>query len=148
MIEQLKSRGYRSDPVKAWKTESSDDHEEGEEEEGEEMGGKGQSDYNYLLSMQLWSLTREKKEELIKNRDKKVCIFLVKGRHLHCTLYPKVEELRILKEKTPKDLWKEDINAFMEELEVIHVTGHGSYWSWLGFIKWHLVIGLPLELIN
>ena len=30
----------------------------------------------------------------------------------------KVEELRILKEKTPKDLWKEDINEFMEELDV------------------------------
>lgn len=75
MIEQLKSRGYRSDPVKAWKAESSDDHEEeggAEGEEQSETGDKGQPDYNYLLSMQLWSLTREKKEELLKNRDKKV----------------------------------------------------------------------------
>lgn len=71
MIEQLKSRGYRSDPVKAWKAETSDDHEEGEAEE-EETQDKGQPDYNYLLSMQLWSLTRERKEELLKNRDKKV----------------------------------------------------------------------------
>lgn len=74
MIEQLKSRGYRSDPVKAWKAETSDEQEEGRGDEGEEQetGGKGQPDYNYLLSMQLWSLTREKKEELLKNRDKKV----------------------------------------------------------------------------
>lgn len=74
MIEQLKSRGYRSDPVKAWKAESSDDREEGgaEGEEEQGTGDKGQPDYNYLLSMQLWSLTREKKEELLKNRDKKV----------------------------------------------------------------------------
>lgn len=74
MIEQLKSRGYRSDPVKAWKAESSDDSEEGgaEGEEEQGTGDKGQPDYNYLLSMQLWSLTREKKEELLKNRDKKV----------------------------------------------------------------------------
>ena len=74
MIEQLKSRCYRSDPVKAWKAESSDDHEEGgvEGETEQETEGKGQPDYNYLLSMQLWSLTREKKEELLKNRDKKV----------------------------------------------------------------------------
>ena len=36
MIEQLKSRGYRSDPVKAWKAESSDDREEGGAEAEEE----------------------------------------------------------------------------------------------------------------
>ena len=71
MIEQLKARGYRSDPVKVWKAEMSDEGEEGEEEEAESRD-KGQPDYNYLLSMQLWSLTREKKEELLKNRDKKV----------------------------------------------------------------------------
>ena len=72
MIEQLKASGYRSDPVKAWKAETSD--EELDEERGEEeTGGKGQPDYNYLLSMQLWSLTRERKEELLRNRDKKVC---------------------------------------------------------------------------
>ena len=92
MIEQLKSRGYRSDPVKAWKAETSDELEEGGEDEGEEQetGSKGQPDYNYLLSMQLWSLTREKKEELLKSRDKKVsgdiqrCLFkcLVRGRHV------------------------------------------------------------------
>ena len=72
MIEQLKARGYRSDPVKAWKAEASGEQEEGGEEEEAESQDKGQPDYNYLLSMQLWSLTREKKEELLKNRDKKV----------------------------------------------------------------------------
>ena len=71
MIDQLKSRGYRSDPVKAWKAEISDESEE-EAEEEEQSQSKGQPDYNYLLSMQLWSLTREKKEEMLKNRDKKV----------------------------------------------------------------------------
>ena len=102
MIENLKSRGYASDPVKAWKQSlSSNEEEEGsDQEEGEEGSEKGQPDYNYLLSMQLWSLTREKKEELLKNRDKKA------------------EELRILQGKTPKDLWKEDIEAFLEEFDV------------------------------
>lgn len=28
------------------------------------------------------------------------------------------EELRILREKTPKDLWNEDIETFLAELEV------------------------------
>jgi len=32
------------------------------------------------------------------------------------------EELRILREKTPKDLWKEDMDAFMEKLDVSCVT--------------------------
>ena len=73
MIAQLKSRGFASDPVKAWKQSISSDRNgeesEGEEGEGEESGGP---DYNYLLTMQLWSLTRERKEDLLKNRDKKV----------------------------------------------------------------------------
>ena len=73
MIEQLKSRGYASDPVKAWKESISEreDDEEGSEN-GEESVSTADADYNYLLSMQLWSLTKEKKEELLKNRDKKV----------------------------------------------------------------------------
>ena len=74
MIEQLKRHGYASDPVKAWKRSISEREDE-EEEEGsdeESSSANDQADYNYLLSMQLWSLTREKKEELLKNRDKKV----------------------------------------------------------------------------
>ena len=77
MIAQLKSRGFASDPVKAWKKSVSSDRN-GEESEGEGEGeGEGEQDYNYLLSMQLWSLTRERKEELLKNRDKKVRLICV-----------------------------------------------------------------------
>lgn len=46
-----------------------------EEEEGGEGGEKDDStgpDYNYLLSMPMWFLTKEKKEELCKQRDAKV----------------------------------------------------------------------------
>ena len=81
MIHQLQSCGYKSDPVKAWKLSLSEEEEEGEEEEEEEEGEKGKPDYNYLLSMTIWSLTREKKEELLDSRDKKVsqvvCIVMV-----------------------------------------------------------------------
>ena len=73
IIEQLKSRGYASDPVKAWKQSISEREEEEEEGSDEESSSANdQADYNYLLSMQLWSLTREKKDELLKNREKKV----------------------------------------------------------------------------
>ena len=75
MIQQLKEAGYRSDPVKAWKAVASVNNDPAEEDEGVEDGDGGeeeQADFNYLLSMPMWSLTREKKEELLKNRDKKV----------------------------------------------------------------------------
>lgn len=51
--------------------------------------------------MSLWSLTKEKVEELIKQRD-------TKGR-----------EVNDLKRKSPSDLWKEDLAAFVEELDKV-----------------------------
>lgn len=47
--------------------EASDEDEEKEKEE--ETSGP---DYNYLLSMPMWFLTKEKKDELCKQRDAKV----------------------------------------------------------------------------
>ena len=80
VIKLLQSRGYPSDPVKKWKQSVSDeDEEEGEgEREGKEREGETDKsvDYNYLLSMSLWSLTLEKKEELLKKRDEKVTIYV------------------------------------------------------------------------
>ena len=74
MVEQLKTRGYPSDPVKAWKQQSMTDQEEEQDsdEQAEEPSDAKAPDYSYLLSMQLLSLTREEKEKLLKNRDKKV----------------------------------------------------------------------------
>lgn len=48
--------------------------EDGEEEEGTEKEDTSGPDYNYLLSMPMWFLTKEKKEELCKQRDAKVWI--------------------------------------------------------------------------
>lgn len=73
MIDLLKARGYPSDPVKAWKQSFKTDEEEEEEQEEDGTSAKGGPDYKYLLSMQLLSLTKEEKEKLLKNRDKKVC---------------------------------------------------------------------------
>ena len=76
MISNLREAGYRSDPIKSWKASLAvnEEEERGSEGEGEESEPEEQKsdDYNYLLSMSLWSLTREKKEELLKNRDEKV----------------------------------------------------------------------------
>uniref|UniRef100_A0A3Q1HQJ7 DNA topoisomerase 2 n=1 Tax=Acanthochromis polyacanthus TaxID=80966 RepID=A0A3Q1HQJ7_9TELE len=102
LIRMLQKMGYDSDPVKAWKQaqekndEEMEDEEEEEEKEKEDDSGP---DYNYLLSMPMWFLTKEKKEELCKQRD------------------AKMTELNTLKKKSPADLWKEDLAAFSEELE-------------------------------
>ncbi|XP_072312165.1 DNA topoisomerase 2-alpha [Eucyclogobius newberryi] len=101
LIRMLQEMGYDSDPVKAWKQAQEKNDEEleevGEDEEKDDSG----PDYNYLLSMPMWYLSKEKKDELIKQRD------------------AKLTELNTLKKKSPSDLWKADLAAFSEELERI-----------------------------
>jgi DNA topoisomerase-2 len=58
-------------------------------------------DYDYLLSMNLWSLTYEKIEELLKNKG------------------AKEKEIEILSSKTEKDLWETDLIEFVQVLDVI-----------------------------
>ncbi|XP_028674298.2 LOW QUALITY PROTEIN: DNA topoisomerase 2-alpha [Erpetoichthys calabaricus] len=98
LIQMLERMGYDSDPVKAWKKSQEKAEEEPEAEENAETVTSG-PDYNYLLSMPMWYLTKEKKEELCKQRD------------------VKEQELNTLKRKSATDLWKEDLAAFLEELE-------------------------------
>ena len=50
--------------------------------------------------MSLWCLSKEKKEQLLKQRD------------------DKAEELYQLRKKTKEDLWKDDLEAFLKELDV------------------------------
>jgi hypothetical protein len=75
--------------------------------------------YDYLLGMTMWTLTKEKKDELLKKRDEKLA------------------ELKTLQSKTPSALWKEDLDAFLQEVccektiqwlhvGVCHVTVTGS----------------------
>ncbi|XP_053728166.1 DNA topoisomerase 2-alpha isoform X2 [Synchiropus splendidus] len=100
LIRMLQAMGYASDPVKAWKKSHNKNEEveqnELNEEEAEDNDGP---DYNYLLNLPMWYLTKEKKEELCKQRDSKRT------------------ELNALTSKSPKDLWKEDLHAFSVELE-------------------------------
>ncbi|XP_059908097.1 DNA topoisomerase 2-alpha isoform X2 [Gadus macrocephalus] len=100
LISMLAEMGYDSDPVKVWKgaqkTEEEIESRTGDEEEKEDTTGP---DFNYLLSMPMWFLTKEKKEELCRQRD------------------AKMTELNTLEKKTAPDLWREDLAAFMEELE-------------------------------
>ncbi len=77
MIQQLLRRGYDSDPLKAWKAaqDKLQDEEEDDIDDSESMTSSASGDgpdYNYLLGMQLWSLTKEKKEQLLKQKEEKV----------------------------------------------------------------------------
>uniref|UniRef100_A0A8C2TR41 DNA topoisomerase 2 n=1 Tax=Coturnix japonica TaxID=93934 RepID=A0A8C2TR41_COTJA len=106
LIQMLVQRGYESDPVKAWKEaqEKAAEEEEPQNPNDDASSASGSTsgpDFNYILNMSLWSLTKEKVEELIKQRDSKE------------------RELNDLKRKSASDLWKEDLAAFVEELEVL-----------------------------
>jgi hypothetical protein len=92
VVMKLVERGYPSDPVKTWKesqgksnviVEETDD--EGSLSETSSVSSTSSSstgrpavsgpDYGYLLSMAILSLSQEKKDELLKQRDDKVNIY-------------------------------------------------------------------------
>ncbi|XP_062993417.1 DNA topoisomerase 2-alpha isoform X2 [Elgaria multicarinata webbii] len=106
LIKVLIQRGYDSDPVKKWKEsqQKSSDEDTNEEEDSDkenESAAASGPDFNYLLNMPLWYLTKEKKDELCKQRD------------------DKETELENLKQKKPDNLWREDLAAFVEALDVL-----------------------------
>ncbi|RMX40987.1 hypothetical protein pdam_00011595 [Pocillopora damicornis] len=104
IVTTLVQHGYPSDPIKAWKdTQKSSAPDEGDTDDASSVASStssaGGPDFGYLLSMSMLSLSREKKEELLKEKDNKL------------------EELNILRRKSPQDLWLEDLDSFFEELE-------------------------------
>lgn len=117
IVDELIRRGYEPDPVKTWKFKNmpTDDEEQAEDEEEEggstskkpvdpEKEFKNASDvkkFDYLLGMSMWMLTEEKKNELLKQRDKKLA------------------ELDALRKKTNKDLWRDDLDVFIEKLDAV-----------------------------
>ncbi|KAH6946897.1 hypothetical protein HPB50_015967 [Hyalomma asiaticum] len=72
-----------------------------EEEDGDQDKDGGSLYYNYLLGMPLWSLTRERKDDLLRKRDEKR------------------DELEALRRKTPENLWEEDLVAFLAKLDEV-----------------------------
>lgn len=123
MIEELIKAGYDPDPVRQWKkkqvnndddnaddnaSQESQDDEEGDDDgktdeqlEKEFQGSEGVKNFDYLLGMAMWMLTKEKKDQLLRERDNK----------LH--------ELSVLKAKTPSDLWRADLDKFSTELNKV-----------------------------
>jgi len=74
--------------------------ERDEHDEEEQEAGGSDSDYDYLLGMAIWSLTKEKVDKLLQQAGDKEA------------------ELLALLEKSPIDLWNTDLDAFLIEWEV------------------------------
>lgn len=104
---ELRDKGFTPFPKKTKNVDAAvagatDDAEETEEnsELVSESKGVRASDYEYLLSMAIGTLTLEKVQELCADRDK---------------LSEEVDELR---KATPKSLWTKDLDALDRELDV------------------------------
>ena len=106
MIEELKRRGYDSDPIKSWKKSVSVDVDEDDGEEGDDgrevhVAKEKGPDFDYLLGMPMWNLTQEKKEELCRKRDEKR------------------QELENLKATSKEQLWEKDLKEFVSKLDEV-----------------------------
>uniref|UniRef100_A0A8C9TJW9 DNA topoisomerase 2 n=1 Tax=Scleropages formosus TaxID=113540 RepID=A0A8C9TJW9_SCLFO len=100
LIRMLVQRGYESDPVAAWNKAQEKVQFDNEDSDGSiHSGSSSGPDFNYILGMQLWCLTKEKVEDLLKQRDAKKA------------------ELNELQRKLPEDLWKKDLADFIKELD-------------------------------
>lgn len=89
LVEELRERGYKSFT------------EESEEREEEQSPTGGSGDFDYLLNMQISTLTLERATALRKSRDEKECA------------------LQDLLSRTPKDLWQADLREFRAKYEEI-----------------------------
>ncbi|XP_011866622.1 PREDICTED: DNA topoisomerase 2 isoform X2 [Vollenhovia emeryi] len=103
MIAELVRRGYDSDPVVTWKLSQNreevlEEAVENDEEAAPTASTIEKENFDYLLGMTMWSLTKEKKDDLLRQRDEKVT------------------ELKRLQSRTPISLWKEDLDNLLAEL--------------------------------
>jgi DNA topoisomerase-2 len=112
ICRMLKERKYDADPVVIWKAkitkelgyQNSDNtathnSQEGDQEDEETPANSDKHDYDYLLSMPIWNLTMEKKDEILKQQKNKG------------------DELKRLKAKTPDTLWLDDLDEFTLKLD-------------------------------
>ncbi|CAA7271414.1 unnamed protein product [Cyclocybe aegerita] len=100
IVADLRKHKFRPFPKAKGKppgeTEPAAEDEDEEEETGANESG---ADFDYLLGMAIWSLTKEKIEKLRTQAAEK-----------------EVELLALL-EKSPKDLWNTDLDHFLQEWE-------------------------------
>jgi hypothetical protein len=97
--------------------------------------------YDYLLGMTMWTLTKERKDELLNKRDDKLA------------------ELKILQSKTPSALWKEDLDMFLQEVccektiqwlhvGVCHVRATGSLFCYHNLLSLSAAVVLCVQAVS
>lgn len=70
--------------------------------------------FDYLLGMTMWSLTKEKKDDLMRQRDEKIA------------------EYKKLQARTPISLWKEDLDNLLTELNKVRFASkENQFYSFL-----------------
>ena len=107
IIRILREKKYDPDPIAKWKQrvvkERGYNNEDMNPAANEDENGDEQSsdkhDFDYLLSMPIWNLTMEKKDEILKQQR------------------TKADELGKLKAKTPSQLWLDDLDQFLSEMD-------------------------------
>ncbi|CAB3411199.1 unnamed protein product [Caenorhabditis bovis] len=117
IVDTLIKMKFDPDPVKKWKEEQKlkelresgeielDEDEQATGEDEEELSDKDKSvetklsDYDYLVGMALIKLSEEEKNKLLKESDDKMA------------------EVKNLEAKSWQDLWNEDLENFLKELE-------------------------------
>lgn len=103
IVSELRKKNFRPFP-KISKAKAAGENEEAlddlEAMEAEEQETGATTDFDYLLGMAIYSLTKEKIDKLLEQ-----------GRQ-------KEEELLALLEKTPSQLWNSDLDAFVMQWEV------------------------------
>ncbi|TDL28967.1 DNA topoisomerase II [Rickenella mellea] len=98
IVAELRKKDFRPFP-KVRKAKAAGETEEVVEEEEDANEPSAQADFDYLLGMAIWSLTQEKIEKLLEQ-----------GR-------AKKAELMELLERTPVEIWQQDLDNFLAEWE-------------------------------
>lgn len=99
IVTELRKKEFTPFPKAAKPKTVREDAEEENDEDGEEAAG-AVSDFDYLLGMAIYSLTRERIEKLEQQaRDKE-------------------DELLAMLKRSPQDLWNDDLDKFLQEWEV------------------------------
>ncbi|EOD43202.1 putative dna topoisomerase ii protein [Neofusicoccum parvum UCRNP2] len=97
LVAELKKLAFKAIPKNEAKKQG--EEEAFVDEEDDSDNEPGANDYDYLLGMAIWSLTQERVEKLLKQ------------------IGDKEAEVDILIKKSPKDLWTEDLDDFVEEYD-------------------------------
>jgi DNA topoisomerase-2 len=110
MVEEIVKRNYDPDPVKKWKSAQAqavedfqDDQRQSQQSDSDIDAYRNEEakaeDFDYLLSMTMWNLTLEKKEDLLRKKQEKQ------------------QELEKLRATSKEYLWREDLTEFLKKLD-------------------------------